>query len=157
LLELILILLDYHKLTYPSFKPEFILSDINNDGKNELIVISTSGSGTGVHIEDIHVFGFNTDSSLYDIYVMDPLGRIYQNVKPEMTKKNGNVTIKINVQGREFIMTAKESSLGMWGDDVGFGSAMYYAVVDNKLTVKVTAAVGNGVPLRKIKEYFLVE
>jgi hypothetical protein len=36
-------------------RPQMILKDINHDGGKELIVILTTGTGTGYHTEDIHV------------------------------------------------------------------------------------------------------
>jgi hypothetical protein len=129
----------------PSYKPEFVFSDINNDGNKELIVISVSGTGTGLHWSDVHVFRFDEEGYVYDVYVMDSNEGIYQNVKTRMTKKNGIVTIAINVKGKEHIIKADESSLGTWGDDVGFGNIVRYAITDNKLTVTMNAAVGNGV------------
>lgn len=131
--------------TNTSFKPEFMFSDIDSDGNKELIVVSVSGTGTGIYLSDIHVFRFDDKGSFYDVYVMEPLEGIYQNVKGKMSKKDGIVTIIINVKGKDYIFTAKESSLGFWGTEVGFGNIIKYAVVDNKLTVSVNAQVGNAV------------
>ncbi|GEM_PF-1719283 len=131
--------------TNPVFKPKLVLSDINNDGSKELIVISVGGTGTGVYPEDIHVFRVDSEGFLYDIYVVDPLEGIYQNVKEKLTIKNGIATITIDIRGKDYIITVKESSLGFWGDEVGFGSIIRYSVIDNKLIVKVNAFIGNGV------------
>lgn len=131
--------------TNPGFRPKFVLSDINNDGCKELIVISVGGTGTGVYPEDIHVFRVDSEGFLYDIYVVDPLEGIYQNVKEKLIIKNGIATIRINIKGNDYTMSVKESSLGFWGNEVGFGSIIRYSFVDNKLIVKVNALVGNGV------------
>jgi hypothetical protein len=46
---------DWQNVKNPSFRPQMILKDINHDGGKELIVILTTGTGTGYHTEDIHV------------------------------------------------------------------------------------------------------
>ena len=124
------------------FEPELILNDMNDDGREDLIVITTKATGTGIFIQEVRVFDIDTYN---DIYVMDPIEAIYQNVKTEMTKKDGIVTITIKVKNDKFIITAKESSAGIWYDDAGFGSNIEYDVIDNKLVAKIGAQVAFGV------------
>lgn len=146
--------------TNPVWRPTFSLVDIDNDGKKEVIVISTSDTGTGVFIQDVHVFRFDTDKpdkGLNDIYVMDPMIAVYQNVKSKMTKKNGAVTITVNVKGKDYTMTSEESSLGYWGDDVGYGAVRKYKVVDNKLIAEMNVVVGNGVGIAEIVMDYVFE
>jgi hypothetical protein len=128
--------------TNPAFKPELIITDMNNDGWEDLAVITTRGTGTGVFIQEVRIFEIDTYN---DIYVMDPIEAIYQNVKTEIVKKNGIVTITIKVREKIFTLTAKESSLGLWYDDAGFGSRTEYDVIDNKLIAKVGVQVGLGI------------
>lgn len=146
--------------TNPVWKPTFNLIDISGDSKKELIVISTSGTGTGVLLSDVHVFTQDPDNiykSFIDIYVMDPLEAIYQNIKAKMIKKNGVVTIILNVKGKDYIMTAKESDLVTWGDEVGFGALRRYKVVENKLIVEMSVVVGNGVSIADIVMDYVFE
>lgn len=124
--------------TNPTFKPQLILSDINADGIKELIVIITTDTGTGILIQEVHVFDVDTYN---DIRVMDPIEAVYQNVKTKMTNKNGLISIIINIKGKTFTTTAKESSAESWLNDVSFGSHIEYEVVDNKLIARVGAQV----------------
>ncbi|EGT3617308.1 hypothetical protein FHH43_13940, partial [Clostridium perfringens] len=39
-----------------SFRPELILSDINNDNKKELIIITTKWTGTETNVQEVHIF-----------------------------------------------------------------------------------------------------
>lgn len=125
--------------TNESFKPSLILSDINNDGKKELIVISTSATGTGVHVDNVHVFNVDTFT---EVHVANPIEAIYHNVKTNITKENGLVTIALNVKGNIFTAKSKESSAGIWLDDVHFGNGIRYYVNNNKLYAKLDAQVG---------------
>lgn len=121
-----------------AFKPKLILSDINNDGVTELIVITTTGTGTELFTQEVHIFDVDTFAN---INIMDPIEVMYQNVKTEIKKSKNNVIITINVKGKRFVTTAKESSAGMWYEDVGFRGHIDYDVVDNKLIAKVGAQV----------------
>lgn len=143
--------------TNPVWKPIFNLSDINNDGKKELIVISTSGYGTGILLQDIHVLRFDKEGFFYDIYVMDPREGIYQNVKGKLTKKDGIVTVTVDVKGKNYAMTAKESSLMYWGDKVRYGAVQQYEVIDNKLIAEMNVVVGNDVSIADIVMDYVFE
>jgi hypothetical protein len=146
--------------TNPVWRPTFDMCDLDNDGKKELIVISTSGTGTGVLLQEVRVFRFDTakpNRGLEDIYVMDPWEGIYQNVKAKMIKNDGTVTIRINVKGKDYTMTAKESDLVSWGDEVGYGSIRRYIIVNNKLTAEMSVVVGNGVSIATIAMDYIFE
>lgn len=132
------------------------LNDLDSDGKKELILITSPGGGAGSHEETIYVYRITPSNYLYDIYVMDPFEGMYQNVKSEMTKENGIVTININVGGKVFTLKEKESILD-WGDEVYFGAAWYYNVADNKLNVDMNVTVGNNVLVGKLKMDYVYE
>ena len=52
-----------------SFRPELILTDINNDGKKELVIIITTGHGTGINTQEVHIF---KEETLEEIKVQNP-------------------------------------------------------------------------------------
>lgn len=133
--------------TNPAFKPQLILSDINKDGVKELIVIITSASGTGVNIQQIFIFNPYTFS---EVFALDPLKVIAQNVNTQITKNNGNVNIKINVKGNIFTTIARESAAGLWADDVIFGNHINYDVKNNKIIAKIGAQVSVSLYVGKI-------
>lgn len=135
-----------------AFKPRLILSDINNDGVRELIVITTTGTGTGIFIQEVHIFNVDTFT---DINVMHPIEVMYQNVKTKITKNKDIINITINIKDNIFITTAKESSAGIWSDDVGFGGRIEYDVVDNKLIAKVGAQVSLSLYVGQIKIQYI--
>lgn len=54
-------------------------------------------------------------------------------------------------------MTSEESSLGYWGDDVGYGAVRKYKVVDNKLIAEMNVVVGNGVGIAEIVMDYVFE
>ncbi|MBM7834842.1 hypothetical protein [Clostridium sardiniense] len=119
-----------------SFKPILILSDINSDGVDELIIIITTGHGTGVYTQEVHVVKVN---SLDEIKVINPLKVISKNVKTKMTKEDNNIDIKVDINGKLFKKSIKESESELWFDDVVFGNVINYDVVNNKLIAIIAA------------------
>ncbi|MGG7076542.1 hypothetical protein [Clostridium sardiniense] len=119
-----------------SFKPLLILSDINSDGVEELIIIITTGHGTGVYTQEVHVFRLN---SLDEIKVINPLKVISKNIKTQMTKKDNNINIKVDINRKLFKKSIKKSESDLWFDDVYFGNIINYDVANNKLIATIAA------------------
>ena len=117
-----------------SFKAKLILSDINNDGIEELFVIITTASGTGVNTQQVSLFNIKKIS---EIEVLDPLKAISKNIKTKLNKKDGNIDFKIDIKGNTSEIVLKESSSSLWFDNAYFGNYINYNVIDNKLIAEV--------------------
>lgn len=117
-----------------SFKPQLILSDINNDGIEELFVITTTATGTGINIQQVSLFNIKKFS---EIKVIDPLKAISKNVKSELNRKDGKADFKINVKGITSEVLIKEFNSNLWFDKAFFGNYINYYVIDNKLVAEV--------------------
>lgn len=122
----------------PSFKPKLYLNHLNYDMEKELIIILTTGSGSDVHVEEIHVI--NPDN-FSETEVENPLDIIKNNVKTSITKKNGDVLIQVTLNNKTYEVKRKDSDAGFWFENVGFGSWMHYDIKNNLLTVRVGAQV----------------
>ena len=134
-----------------AFKPQLILSDLNNDKINELIVIFTSDRGTGIDVQKVHVFDTITFS---EITVADPLEIISSKVKTELNHDDA-ITIRIAVDNNIFKTTASKSSAIIWLDNIYFGNKITYTVVDKKLIALVGAQVSTSLFVGDIKiDYF---
>ncbi len=71
-------------------------SDINQDGAKEIIIILTTGSGTGVSEREVHVFNVdrsNINKFIYESYVDDPIVIAMKNVKTKLTSSEAEITI----------------------------------------------------------------
>lgn len=129
-----------------SFRPELILSDINNDNKKELIVITTKWTGTGVHVEEVHIFNIDT---LDEIKVQDPLDIITENVKTKVNKTKDRVDINININGKETNIGGKhinmlynESLLKKhWSNALYFVNNINYELTNGKLKATIGGQV----------------
>lgn len=89
--------------SFPSFAPRFFFEDINQDGKEELVVILTTGHGTGVSITEPHVLQ-KTETNIGDIYeeklIDNPVAIINKNVK---VKKISNDQVEITLGKKKII------------------------------------------------------
>lgn len=129
-----------------SFRPQLILSDINNDNKKELIVITTKWTGTGINVQEVHIFNIDT---LEEIKVQDPLDIISKNVKTKVNKTKDTIDIKININGKEIniggehINKIYNESLfkKRWRDNLFFGNMINYEFTNGKLKASIGGQV----------------
>lgn len=125
-----------------SFRPEFVLSDMNNDGKKELIIIITTGHGTGIYTKEAHIFKVDT---LEEIQVQDPLEIISKNIKTKVYKDESNVKVCININGKEYMINSKklneiyseQNNKKNFGDTLFFRDFIMYEVKNGKLIATV--------------------
>ena len=85
-------------LTPRRFLPRMAVMDLDGDGKDELIVLTYVGSGTGVSIYDLHVLEKNPDGTLTD-YAMP--GSLWQERLPPLLRF-------VQTDGRNFLILGRE-------------------------------------------------
>ena len=129
-----------------SFRPQLILSDINNDNKKELIVITTKWTGTEINVQEVHIFNIDT---LEEIKVQDPLDIIAKNVKTKVNKTKDTIDIKININGKETNIDGKNINMlyneslfkKHWRDNIYFGNYINYELTNGKLKASIGGQV----------------
>lgn len=89
---------DWDFLTPRRFLPRMAVMDLDGDGKDELIVLTYVGSGTGVSIYDLHVLEKNPDETLTD-YAMP--GSLWQERLPPLLRF-------VQTDGRNFLILGRE-------------------------------------------------
>lgn len=124
--------------TNPAYAPQIFYTDINKDQKAELIVTLTKGYGTGVLLEDVHVF-HTIDNRLTEVIVDNPLAIIYKNVKTELSNEEAEVRVGDKVYKAD--ITPFEIKPENLFDDIGFGSIIDYEVINNNLMVRVSGQI----------------
>lgn len=55
-------------MTNPSFYPQLSVIDLDADGEDEMVIVLTKATGTGVHDSEVHVL----KSDFTEITVSDP-------------------------------------------------------------------------------------
>ncbi|MDM5326772.1 hypothetical protein [Neobacillus sp. CF12] len=136
--------------TSPTYAPQIFYEDINKDQKKELVITLNTGHGTGVLMEDVHVF-HTIDNRLTEVIVDNPLAIIYKNVKTKLS----NEEAEIHIADREYkvditLFDIKPENLF---DDIGFGSIIDYEVMNNTLMVRVSGQIS---PAMAIGDIILV-
>lgn len=120
------------------FSPKMVPADVNDDDVKELVIILTIGTGTDLHIEEVHVLNLST---LEEITVVNPLDIIKEKVKTNIIKNESKVLIILNVGNLKTEITKDKNYTPIWFDNVGFGSEIYWKIERNKLYADVGAQV----------------
>jgi uncharacterized protein (UPF0248 family) len=118
-------------------KPQLILSDLDKDDKDDLIVILNKGYGTGVQDEEVHVI--KQELFFYEILVEEPLIPMYKKIKIEKTKEQ--ITIILNnkktVLNKRGMTALPYQELG-----AGYGHHVGFEVKNNILYSRILLGVG---------------
>lgn len=128
--------------TSPAWPPEIIYEDINGDGKKELIIILTRGTGTGIIEREVHVFHIQNQQLgkmllevPVEMLVDDPIATVLKNVKTEISPNTAIVIIG----DKKYAIDIK--SLGIQAEvlfsDIYFGNIINFEIKDNQLVAKV--------------------
>jgi len=128
--------------TSPAWLPEIISEDINGDGKQELIIILTRGTGTGIIEREVHVFDIQNQrlgkmffEGPVEVLVDNPIAIVLKNVKTKLSADKATVSI-----GEENY-TIDIKSLGIQPEvlftDIYFGNSINFEIKDNQLVAKV--------------------
>lgn len=125
----------------PSFFPAIEEIDINGDQEDELVIILTTATGTGVNLQELHIL---KQSDLSEIEYELPLDYINANIKHSITRDNGEVFVHVEGADQVINKTYKESDAGMWFDQVVFGSTVTYEVVDGVISATLSGNVSPG-------------
>ncbi len=127
---------DWENVINPTYAPKLLLSDINDDGEKELIIILTTGYGTGVYCTNVHVINPETFT---ETYIDDPRAIILKNVKTKISENKveidiGNEKTVIDID-REKIDNETDSEY--FFSDVSFKHHCTFQVIDDKLKVSL--------------------
>ncbi|WP_318614633.1 hypothetical protein [Sporosarcina sp. YIM B06819] len=128
--------------TSPTWLPEIINADINGDGKQELIIILTRGTGTGIVEREVHVFHIQNQQlgKMFfevpvEMLVDDPIAIVLKNVKTKMSSDKATISIG----DKNYTIDIK--SLGIQPEvlftDIYFGNIINFEIKDNQLIAKV--------------------
>lgn len=119
-----------------AYAPKMIYEDINKDKRKELLIVLNKGYGSGVIIEEVHVF--ETEYNHYgEKLVDDPLSIIYKNVKTKLTTEKAEVIVGDKVS----TIDTKSIDPAHLFNDISFGNSITYEVIDNHLVAFVGAQI----------------
>ncbi|WDV45646.1 hypothetical protein PV797_19455 [Clostridiaceae bacterium M8S5] len=117
------------------YAPKITLHDINNDGKDELVITRVEGYGTGIYNGTINILNIENFKQM-DIEA--PIDIIKKNVKSRISLTE----IKIDIKGEEISLDPKKYTNNKnTYKEVEFGWQTYYNIKDNKIRAKVSAQI----------------
>lgn len=125
------------------YLPHLYLSDLNNDGKKELVIVLNEAGGTGVSINTVHIMN---PENFTEYKVEDPLDIINKNISTKISSKE----IKILKNGTIEKSFANDYNIAK----VFFEDYINYEVLENN---KLQAAVGIEFDQRGYLGHILIE
>ncbi|MBN8194231.1 hypothetical protein JI667_19040 [Bacillus sp. NTK074B] len=130
----------WNSVTSPTYASQIFYIDINKDKKEELIITLTTGYGTGLLWEEVHVFDtLDNRLNVNEVIVDNPLAIVYKNVKTKLS--NEEAEIRVGNKEYKVDITPFEIKAENLFDDVGFGSIIDYEIINNNLMVKVSGQI----------------
>jgi len=120
-------------------------SDINQDGVNELIIILTTGAGSGVSEKEVHVFNLGRSTPgefLNESYVDNPIIVAMKNVKTKLTAANAEITIG----KKRTVVNIEKSGINPSHlfKDIAYGSIIEYEIRNGELTAILPTLITPG-------------
>ncbi len=128
----------WRNVTNPTYVPIKYIADVNNDNKDEIIIILTTGYGTGVHVQDIHILNLE---NLTEIFIEDPIEAINSTVTSSIIADGNKVNVEVKWDNQTIEKTYDKSYAGLWFEKVAFGSHVEYEVENNRIVAKVSCAI----------------
>lgn len=126
---------------HPNYTPRMELADINDDGKQEVIILLTTGHGTSVYTEEIHIL--NRDN-LTEIPIENAIEATKEQTSSSITTNNESIHIVFEVNENKYDYTYKLTDAGLWFDHVAIGVMFYYTIENDRIKVSLSASVSPG-------------
>ncbi|WP_051188317.1 copper amine oxidase N-terminal domain-containing protein [Brevibacillus thermoruber] len=129
-------LANWKNVTNPTYAPKIESRDLTGDGKHELIIILTTGYGTGALTQDIHVLQTDT---FEERRVPDPVETVKQNVTSKVAKEQ----VEMSIGGKTTVIPANKipAAPSTWFPSVGIGGIVTYETQENALLARVPAQI----------------
>ncbi|WBW95248.1 hypothetical protein [Oceanirhabdus sp. W0125-5] len=135
----------WYSLTSPYQNPVLILSDVNNDKIDELIIISTVATGTGLRDEEIHIININPLETLdyKEYFIANPLMIIKEKVTTKITKNEDGLLVYFKINGNDYTVRKDKKFAEYFVPDsyVVFTSGVEWEVINDKIYAHADAGL----------------
>lgn len=125
-------------VTNPTYYPDIHILDVDEDGKDEIVILLSVGYGTDTYVQDIHILNME---DLSEQKIKDPLEAIKSQVTSTITKNNGNVHVLVELNGEKVEQTYNETDAGLWNEKISFGAILKYEVTNGQIIAHVPGGV----------------
>ena len=137
----------------PSFLPELIVSDLDNDGKDEISIFLTKGHGTGVRDSEAHVLR----EDLTEIIMPNPLEEAKEIVSDSLIISGENREYTVNVAGESYSYSYKESDAGSWFERIVMGNHITYRIEDSLLIASLALEIAPGMTIGDLETTYTLK
>ncbi|MDN4604888.1 hypothetical protein P5G61_26925 [Paenibacillus sp. F6_3S_P_1C] len=122
-------------------EPQLFYTDLTGDGKEEAIIITQVGRGTGLDIYEIHVV--NSDS-LSEIKVQRYEDIVAEHIESRVSKNDdGTLAITVNSQGQEYNFNYDfDPAPDYHQDELAFGGVVIYTLDNHKIKLSLPGSIG---------------
>ncbi|MHA7579009.1 hypothetical protein ACX12E_01315 [Paenibacillus vandeheii] len=131
---------NWNNVTNPSFYPQISVVDLNADGKDEIVIVLTKGTGTGVHDSEVHVL----KSDFTEISVSDPRKFVLSNIKVDLKTDKGIRKYTLSVDGQEHLFEFSESDSNNWFEQPTVQNILRFGLKDNQLIAELPIQISTG-------------
>lgn len=130
----------WNNVTNPSFYPQISVVDLNADGKDEIVIVLTKGTGTGVHDSEVHVL----ESDFSEILVSDPRKFVLSNIKVYLKTDRDIRKYTLSVDGQEYLFEFSESDSNDWFEQPTVQNILRFGLKDNQLIAEIPIQISTG-------------
>lgn len=124
-------------VTNPSFYPQISVIDLDSDGENEIVIVLTKATGTGIHNSEVHVL----KSDFTELSVSDPKEFVLNNIKVDLKKVKETRQYTVSVDGKEYSFEFSESDSSDWFEQPTVQNILRYGTKDNFLQCESTSKI----------------
>lgn len=126
----------WNAITDESRSPIIDEADVNGDGVKEIFIRITTGTGTELYMNDIHVLQPDT---LEELEVEDPIEALNQRLKSSITQQNNHTYISAELDGKH-LSRVYDYTEGAWWDKIGFGAIISYELKGDQIVARLAGS-----------------
>ncbi|WP_440114460.1 hypothetical protein [Paenibacillus sp. QZ-Y1] len=131
---------NWSNVANPSFYPQISVIDLDADGEDEMVIVLTKATGTGVHDSEVHVL----KSDFTEISVSDPKKYVLSHIKVDLKADKEIRKYTLSVDGQKHSFEFSESDTNDWFEQPTVQNILRFEVKDNQLIAKVPIQISTG-------------
>lgn len=132
---------DWTNVDNPSFYPEISLITIDDVAEDEVVIILTTGTGTGVRDSKVHIL----TSDFTEIPVADPREAAMSKITVDLKKEKEVRKYTVSIDGKESAaFDFKESDSSDWFDRPTVKNILRYSITNDVLTAEMPLQISVG-------------
>lgn len=138
----------WKNVTTPTYAPKLFFDDINRDGKKEMTIVLTTGYGTELLQQEVHVL-HQTRTFYNEVLVDNPLAIVLKNVKTKLSEHHAELMI----EGHKTVVNIEPLQIHSANlfSDISLGNIVSFEVVEHELIATVGAQVSPAAYIGAIK------